>query len=68
MNIKTGPLASTGVDGLAFVSTKFVEGKNLDWPDIEMHMVPADVVADGGRYFKHLAGLTDQVSCFIIFD
>lgn len=61
-----GPLASTGVDGLAFVSTKLVhQDKHLgkkDWPDIEMHMVPADVVADGGRYFKQLAGLSERVS------
>lgn len=62
----SGPLASTGVDGLAFVSTKLVREhprtRHKDWPDIEMHMVPADVVADGGRYFKHLAGLSDYVS------
>lgn len=54
------------MDGLAFVSTSYVHQdaatKHKDWPDIEMHMVPADVVADGGRYFKQLAGLTDQVS------
>lgn len=25
-------------------------------------MVPADVVADGGRYFKQLAGLSEKVS------
>lgn len=65
-----GPLASTGVDGLAFVSTSFAtggehtgssSGSNVDWPDIEMHMVPADVVADGGRYLKHLAGLRDHL-------
>ena len=62
-NAFTGPLASTGVDGLAFVSTKYAakEHKNLDWPDIEMHMIPADVVADGGRYLKHLAGLNDRL-------
>lgn len=59
-----GPLSSTGVDGLAFVSTHLAhkEHPELDWPDIEMHMVPADVVADGGRYFKHLAGLSSNVS------
>lgn len=58
-----GPLASTGVDGLAFMSTKlaFEQNPNLDWPDIEMHMIPADVVADGGRYLKHLAGLKDHI-------
>lgn len=59
-------MASTGVDGLAFVSTKYAQfGKDTvdkDWPDIEMHMIPADVVADGGRYFKQLAGLSDEVS------
>lgn len=60
----SGPLTSTGVDGLAFVSTNLAhkESSDKDWPDIEMHMVPADVVADGGRYFKHLAGLSDRVS------
>lgn len=61
-----GPLSSTGVDGLAFVSTKYVledrHTADKDWPDIEMHMVPADVVADGGRYFAHLVGLSEHVS------
>lgn len=58
-----GPLASTGVDGLAFVSTKYAHAHNpgADWPDIEMHMVPADVVADGGRYLKYLAGLKEHI-------
>lgn len=58
-----GPLASTGVDGLAFVSTKYAhaEHPHRDWPDIEMHMVPADVVADGGRYLRHLAGLSEHL-------
>lgn len=67
--VSIGPLASTGVDGLAFVSTKLVHQNrrtaNKDWPDIEMHMVPADVVADGGRYFKHLAGLSEQVGSYL---
>lgn len=58
-----GPLASTGVDGLAFVSTRLVQAEQpaRDWPDIEMHMVPADVVADGGRYLRHLAGLDERI-------
>lgn len=62
-SLTAGPLASTGVDGLAFVSTKlaFERHPQLDWPDIEMHMIPADVVADGGRYLKHLAGLRDEI-------
>lgn len=34
---------------------------NKDWPDIEMHMVPADVVADGGRYLRQLAGLSERI-------
>lgn len=32
-----------------------------DWPDIQMHMVPADVTADGGRYLRNLAGLDDRL-------
>lgn len=56
-----GPMASTGVDGLAFVSTPMMASDNRDWPDIQMHMVPADVVADGGRYLRHLAGLSEKV-------
>lgn len=67
--LSAGPMSSTGVDGLAFVSTKFVLEDRLtsdkDWPDIEMHMVPADVVADGGRYFAHLAGLSEHVSSVV---
>lgn len=67
-----GPLTSTGVDGLAFVSTSEAlvrqqrrqllrnasPDNNVDWPDIELHLIPANVVADNGRYFEHLAGLT----------
>lgn len=51
------------MDGLAFLSTKYAlwEHKDKDWPDIEMHMVPADVVADGGRYLRQLAGLSDHI-------
>jgi choline dehydrogenase-like flavoprotein len=58
-----GPLASTGVDGLAFMSTRLAlaEHADRDWPDIEMHMVPADAVADGGRYLRHLAGLDERI-------
>lgn len=48
------------------MSTKYVlddqSTADKDWPDIEMHMVPADVVADGGRYFAQLAGLSEHVS------
>lgn len=52
------------------MSTKYAHNDkgvaDKDWPDIEMHMIPADVVADGGRYFKQLAGLSDQVSLLIM--
>lgn len=47
------------------MSTSFAgagrQDADVDWPDIEMHMVPADVVADGGRYFKQLAGLAEHI-------
>lgn len=56
-----GPLASTGVDGLAFMSTPLQSQDSRDWPDIQMHMVPADVVADGGRYLRYLAGVSEGV-------
>lgn len=56
-----GPLTSTGVDGLAFLSTPYMMSDNRDWPDIQMHMVPADVVADGGRYLRYLAGLSEEL-------
>lgn len=56
-----GPLTSTGVDGLAFLSTPHMFEDHRDWPDIQMHMVPADVVADGGRYLRYLAGLSEAV-------
>lgn len=53
------------------MSTRFMQEnertKHLDWPDIEMHLVPADVVADGGRYFRQLAGLSDQVSSSVVW-
>lgn len=61
----SGPLTTTGVDGLAFVSSRqalaMQAASHKDWPDIELHLVPADVVADNGRYLRHLAGVSNRV-------
>ncbi|KAG9510874.1 Glucose dehydrogenase [FAD, quinone], partial [Fragariocoptes setiger] len=62
MKLGQGPLTSTGVDGLAFITTNVSEhADHIDWPDIELHFIPADVVADGGRYFKTLSGLSPRI-------
>ena len=50
-----------GVEGLAFVNTKYANVSD-DFPDFEIHMSSATVTTDGGRGIKQYAGITDEVS------
>ncbi|KAH9425679.1 hypothetical protein DERP_004895 [Dermatophagoides pteronyssinus] len=57
----TGPLTSLGaVEGLAFVSTKFVNGSK-DWPDFEIHLSSATITTDNGKFMRKYMGVTDKV-------
>lgn len=55
-----GPLTIMGgVEGLAFVNTKFVN-KTDDYPDIEFHFVSGSTNSDGGNQLMKAHGLKDS--------
>nr|NVI72544.1 putative glucose dehydrogenase [Cucujiformia] len=54
-----GPMTTLGgVEGLAFVSTKYA---NESWPDIQFHMAPASINSDGGARVRKVLGLTEEL-------
>ena len=53
-----------GVEGLAFVKTKFANASE-DWPDIEFHIVSGSQASDGGKQLRKIAGLNEVVSYHI---
>ncbi|GBP43990.1 Glucose dehydrogenase [Eumeta japonica] len=55
-----GPLTIMGgVEGLAFVNTKFTNVSD-DFPDIEFHFVSGSTNSDGGGQIRRMHGLTDS--------
>lgn len=55
-----GPMTSLGgVEGLAFVNTKYAPQSGL-WPDIQFHFAPSSVNSDGDQ-IKKVTGLRDSV-------
>ncbi|XP_029037757.1 glucose dehydrogenase [FAD, quinone] [Osmia bicornis bicornis] len=55
-----GPMTSPGVEGLAFVNTKYAD-KSGDYPDVQFHFAPSSVNSDGGDQIKKILGLRDRV-------
>ncbi|XP_076249226.1 glucose dehydrogenase [FAD, quinone]-like [Calliopsis andreniformis] len=55
-----GPLTSPGIEGLAFVNTKYAD-KSGDYPDVQYHFAPSSVNSDGGDQIKKILGLRDRV-------
>ena len=56
-----GPLTSLGgVEGLGFIKTKYANFSK-DEPDIEIHMIAGNLVADGGRSLRQYMGVKDEV-------
>ncbi|RZF42366.1 hypothetical protein LSTR_LSTR004174 [Laodelphax striatellus] len=56
-----GPMTSLGgVEGLAFVNTKY-NNKSMDWPDIQFHFAPSSVNSDGGEQIRRILNLRDRV-------
>lgn len=54
-----GPMTTLGgVEGLAFVNTKY---GNRSWPDIQFHMAPASINSDAGVRVRKVLGLTDHL-------
>ncbi|XP_031330245.1 glucose dehydrogenase [FAD, quinone] [Photinus pyralis] len=54
-----GPLTSFGIEGVAFVNTKYAP-KSGDWPDIQFHFAGSSVNSDGSQV-KKITGLRDSV-------
>lgn len=55
-----GPMTSPGIEGLAFVNTKYAPKSGL-WPDIQFHFGPASVNSDGGDQIRKVTNLRDRV-------
>lgn len=56
-----GPMTSLGgVEGLAFVNTKYAKDSGL-WPDIQFHFAPSSVNSDGGEQIRRILNLRDRV-------
>ena len=55
-----GPLTSLGVEGVAFVNTKYAN-TSIDWPDIQFHFAPSSINSDGGEHIRRVVGLRDRV-------
>ncbi|XP_050520622.1 glucose dehydrogenase [FAD, quinone] [Daktulosphaira vitifoliae] len=54
-----GPLTSAGVEGLAFVNSKYADPSG-NFPDIQFHFAPSSVNSDGEQIRK-ITGLRDAV-------
>ncbi|XP_063219270.1 glucose dehydrogenase [FAD, quinone] [Bacillus rossius redtenbacheri] len=55
-----GPLTVLGgVEGLAFLSTKYVNA-SLDYPDIEFHFISGSTNSDSGRQIRKAHGITED--------
>ncbi|XP_076181717.1 glucose dehydrogenase [FAD, quinone] [Ptiloglossa arizonensis] len=55
-----GPMTSPGVEGLAFVNSKYADQSD-DYPDIQFHFAPSSINSDGGDQIKKITGLRDRV-------
>ncbi|KAL9878214.1 glucose dehydrogenase [FAD, quinone] [Glossina fuscipes fuscipes] len=53
-----GPMTFTGVEGVAFLNTKY-QDPNIDWPDIQFHFCPSSVNSDGGDQVRKVLNLRD---------
>ncbi|XP_026740797.1 glucose dehydrogenase [FAD, quinone]-like [Trichoplusia ni] len=55
-----GPMTTQGVEGLAFVNTKYAPSSG-NWPDIQFHFAPSSVNSDGGEQIRKILNLRDRV-------
>ncbi|CAN8023049.1 unnamed protein product [Ixodes persulcatus] len=61
LTVGKGPLTLLGgVEGLAFINTKYAN-KSMDWPDIEIHYLSGSPVSDGGQTFRRTEGIGDEL-------
>ncbi|XP_076665164.1 glucose dehydrogenase [FAD, quinone] [Andrena cerasifolii] len=55
-----GPMTSPGVEGLAFVNSKYAD-RTGDYPDVQFHFAPSSINSDSGDQIKKIVGLRDRV-------
>lgn len=53
-----GPLTFTGVEGVAFVNTKYADPSGK-WPDVQFHFAPSSIQSDGGENIRKILNLRD---------
>ncbi|XP_055845323.1 glucose dehydrogenase [FAD, quinone] [Episyrphus balteatus] len=53
-----GPMTFSGVEGVAFVNTKF-QDPAVDWPDVQFHFAPSSINSDGGDQIRKILNLRD---------
>lgn len=61
LSLGRGPLTALGgVEGLAFIKTKFANLTD-DWPDFQIHMLTGSLVSDDGQTFRRVQGVTKEL-------
>jgi choline dehydrogenase-like flavoprotein len=61
LSLGRGPLTALGgVEGLAFIKTKFANLTD-DWPDFQIHMLSGSLVSDDGQTFRRVQGITEEL-------
>lgn len=55
-----GPMTMHGVEGVAFVNTKYADPSGL-WPDVQYHFAPSSISSDGGEQIRKILNLRDGV-------
>ncbi|XP_055933463.1 L-sorbose 1-dehydrogenase-like [Argiope bruennichi] len=54
-------ISLSGVEGMAFLNTKYNEESNLDWPDVQIHFVSGSPATDFTQSFKESVGMPEEV-------
>lgn len=61
LTLGRGPLTALGgVEGLAFIKTKFANQTD-DYPDFQIHMLTGSLVSDDGQTFRRVQGVTKEL-------
>lgn len=55
-----GPMTCPGIEGLAFVNTKYAPKSGL-WPDVQFHFGPGSVNSDAGDNIRNIVNLRERV-------
>lgn len=55
-----GPLSMPGVEGVAFVNTKYADPSGK-WPDVQYHFLPSSLNSDGGTQIRRIVNMRDGV-------